>query len=233
MTNAPSRPSFPKFVLTLVSQLVYPILIVGLSGDWRWVAGWTFGLWFSFFCILTITYLYFQDPALLAERSRRPGSGGEPVWDRYATAAIFVFFFAWLVLMPLDAKRFHWSEGFPLGLQVLGGVLLLLSSFLMFRAVADNTFASSLVRIQEERGQTVISSGVYRIVRHPMYLGAVCMTLGAPLLLGSRLGLMLSPLVIGVLILRIIGEERLLADQLEGYDAYRRKVRYRLIPWVW
>lgn len=233
MANESSRPSFPKYVLTLICQTIYPILIVGLSGDWRWIEGWVLGLWFSCFCIVTIRYLYHHDPALLAERSRRLGSGGEPTWDRFAVSAIFMLFLAWFVIMPLDAKRFHWSAGFPVGLQGVGGALQLLGSYFMFRAVAENTFASSVVRIQKERGQKVISSGVYRLVRHPMYLGAICMILGGPLLLGSRYGMALSPLLIAVLVIRTLGEERLLADRLEGYEAYRQKVRYRLIPWVW
>ncbi len=233
MADAPRRPSFPKFFLAIVCQFVYPILVVGLGGDWRWGAGWAFGLWFSGFCLATLSYLYVRDPALLAERSRRPGTGGEPTWDRVALVAITVLFMAWFVLMPLDARRFHWTAGFPVAWQVLGGVLLLLGSFFMFRAVADNTFASAMVRIQAERGQQVVSSGVYRLVRHPMYLGATAMTLGAPLLLGSRWGLALGLLIIAVLALRILGEERLLADQLEGYDDYRKQVRYRLFPGVW
>ena len=233
MAEASSRPSFATYVLTLVAQAVYPIGVVWLSGDWRWVEGWLFGLWFSGFCVATIRYLYHHDPALLAERSRRPGTGGEPIWDRVALLAISVLFVAWFVIMPLDAKRFHWSPDFPLGLKLAGAGLLLLGSYFMYRALVENTFASSMVRIQAERKQKVITSGVYRLVRHPMYLGAIAMTLGAPLLLGSRWGLALGFLVIAVLALRTLGEERLLAECLEGYDAYRKQVRYRLIPWVW
>lgn len=233
MATESSRPSVRKLILTLVAQLVYPLFIVGLAGDWRWVEGWIFGLWFSGFCLITITYLYLHDPALLVERSRLPGTGGEPTWDRFVLAATSASFLIWLIVMPLDAMRFHWTASFPAELRVLGAFLLLPASFFMFRAMADNTYASTLVRIQEERSQKVVSSGVYRLVRHPMYLGAICMTLGAPLLLGSWYGLALTPLTIGILVIRIIGEERLLADRLEGYDAYRQKVRFRLLPRVW
>lgn len=233
MAQSPPKPSMPKFILAIAGQLVYPLLIVGLSGDWRWAAGWAFGLWFSGFCIATLSHLYWRDPALLAERSRRPGTGGEPPWDRAVLVAIAVLFAAWFVLMPLDARRFHWTAGFPVAWQIIGAGLLLLGSFFMFRALADNTFASAMVRVQEERKQTVVTSGVYGLVRHPMYLGAVAMTLGAPLLLGSRVGLALSPLIIAVFVARILGEERLLADRLAGYDAYRERVRYRLIPGIW
>ena len=103
----------------------------------------------------------------------------------------------------------------------------------MFRALADNTFASQLVRIQTERWQRVIDTGVYGFVRHPMYLGGSLVFVGGALLLGSVCGLLLALAMIGLLILRIFGEEKLLAHDLEGYPAYTQKVRYRLVPHVW
>ena len=233
MVDAPSRPSYPKYVLTLLSQVILPIVLLWLSGDWGWIAGWIFGFWLSGFCIACIRYLYVHDPALLAERSRRPGTGGEPVWDQVAIVAIGVVFLAWFVIMPLDARRFHWSPDFPLGLKLMGLALLILGSTFMYRALVENTFASSMVRLQPERRQRVITSGVYRVVRHPMYMGAIAMMLGGPLLLSSRWGLAIAALMIVVLALRTLGEDRMLADRLEGYEAYRKQVRYRLIPWVW
>ena len=103
----------------------------------------------------------------------------------------------------------------------------------MLRALADNTYASQLVRIQTERGQHVVDTGVYGFVRHPMYLGGTLMFVGGPLLLGSVCGLLAGLAAVGLLILRILGEEKLLARDLEGYRAYREKVRYRLMPHVW
>jgi protein-S-isoprenylcysteine O-methyltransferase Ste14 len=90
-----------------------------------------------------------------------------------------------------------------------------------------------LVRIQSERGQHVIDTGVYGFVRHPMYLGASLVFVGGALLLGSVCGLLAGLAMVGLLILRIFGEEKLLARDLEGYRAYCEKVRYRLIPHVW
>jgi len=89
------------------------------------------------------------------------------------------------------------------------------------------------VRIQTERGQHVIDTGIYGIVRHPLYLGASLVLVGVGLLLGSVCGLLADLAIVGLLILRIFGEEKLLARNLEGYRAYREKVRYRLIPYVW
>ena len=101
------------------------------------------------------------------------------------------------------------------------------------RAFTDNTYASQLVRIQTERDQRVIETGVYGFVRHPMYLGGSLTFIGGELLLGSVSGLLLSLVMIGILVVRIFVEENLLIRDLEGYQAYREKVRYRLVPRVW
>jgi len=135
--------------------------------------------------------------------------------------------------MPLDAKRYGWTEYFPLWLKFVGGIFLLISFFFFSRSYAENTFVSPLIRIQKERGQQVITTGVYSIVRHPMYLGGALLFIGAPLLLGSLFGIAAGLLVVFLLVGRIIGEEKMLEDELEGYAEYKRKVRYRLIPYIW
>ena len=144
-----------------------------------------------------------------------------------------VGFIAWIGIIPLDAKRFGWSPVFPLWLNILGGVMLAGSFFLFFRSYTDNTFLSPLVRIQEERKQQVVSTGVYGIVRHPMYLGGILMFIGAPLLLGSGYGLLPGLALTVLLMARIHGEEEMLARDLEGYREYMQKVRYRLVPFLW
>ncbi len=135
--------------------------------------------------------------------------------------------------MPLDARRFGWSPEFPLWLKIIGGVLLLPALFLIYRATADNTFLSALARIQDERKQRVITTGVYSFVRHPLYLGCLLMLVGAPLLVGSLVGVAISLLGAATLVARILGEEKMMLDELEGYREYKNKVRYRLIPFIW
>ncbi len=135
--------------------------------------------------------------------------------------------------MPLDARRFAWTPPLSLALKAAGGALLLASAFFLFRAFHDNTFLSPLVRIQAERKQRVVSTGVYALVRHPMYLGAILMFVGAPLLLGSAIGIGVAAAMTLLLAFRVVGEERVLTDELEGYAEYRKKVRYRLVPLVW
>jgi protein-S-isoprenylcysteine O-methyltransferase Ste14 len=135
--------------------------------------------------------------------------------------------------MPLDAKRFGWSPPFPLWLEAIGLALLVGSAFLFFRSYTDNTFLSPLVRIQEDREQQVISTGVYGFVRHPMYLGGILMFVGAPLLLGSAWGLVVGLALTVLLMARILGEEAMLARELDGYREYTQRVRYRLFPYFW
>lgn len=217
-------------IITVIYLLIYPALIIGLAGDVYWVEGWIFNVWFLALCFVTIIYLYFRDPALLAERYRTGGARG---LDKYFIYAFMVLFFAWFVIMPLDAKRFAWTAEFPLWLKIGGAFLLAVSAFFLFRAFSDNTFLAPVIRIQTERKQKVVSNGVYGVVRHPMYLGAIALFFGAPLLLNSKYGLLISLLIAIMLIIRIKGEEKMLVGELEGYADYRKKVKYRLIPLVW
>jgi protein-S-isoprenylcysteine O-methyltransferase Ste14 len=102
----------------------------------------------------------------------------------------------------------------------------------MFSAFRENTFAAPVVKLQTGRGQRVISSGLYGIMRHPMYLGGALLLLGAPLLLGSTYGLATGLLMVVILVIRSIGEEEMLRRELEGYDQYMQEVRWRLIPFI-
>lgn len=213
--------------------LLYPLVLMALSGDGHWIEGWVFSLWFVALCAVTMVYLYLKDPALLAERYRRPGTGDEESWDTYFVYAFGALFVAWFALMPLDARRFHWSPAFPFWATLAGAILLAIASFFTFRAFTDNTFLSPLVRIQTERNQRLVSTGVYGFVRHPLYLGAVCMLMGAPLFLGSVSGLVVGAALTSLLMARIVGEEHMLVARLEGYKDYRNRVRYRLIPYLW
>jgi protein-S-isoprenylcysteine O-methyltransferase Ste14 len=212
--------------------VVFLGLLLWLSGDWRWVEGWIFGVWWVSLFAAILLWLRSRDAALLAERFRMPGTGGESRFDLAIFIGIKVCGLALIVVPPLDL-RFCWTPRLPLWCEVCGGILLLGGSFPFFRAFTDNTFASPLVRIQSERSQHVIDNGVYGVVRHPMYLGASLVFVGGAMLLGSISGLLLALGMAGLLVVRIFGEEKLLARDLEGYKEYLQKVRYRLVPHVW
>ena len=135
-------------------------------------------------------------------------------------------------LDALDAVRFHWSQ-MPGWLQVVGAVLLLCSFYLFFLTFRENPYLSPAVRVQTERGQTVISTGPYRYVRHPMYGTTIVFIVGTTLLLGSWYGLLLGPILVVGIAFRAVQEERVLRAELPGYDTYMARVKYRLIPYVW
>jgi protein-S-isoprenylcysteine O-methyltransferase Ste14 len=231
------RAVHPVSVLRLagaaLSIAMWPALMFVLAGDGRWPAGWIFAAWFLGLCATVITWLWRKDPALLAERFRRPGSGGQQGDDQLIVYGLAAGFAAWIALMPLDARRFGWTPAPPVALRAVGAALLAASALLLFRSFHDNTFLSPLVRVQSERRQRVVSSGVYAFVRHPMYLGAVLMFVGAPILLGSALGLAVAAAMTLLLGYRILIEERVLVRELDGYAEYRNTVRYRLIPLLW
>ena len=222
-----------KLFLTFIYILIFPLVLLFISGNWLWVQGWIFSIWFIGLCYTTIIYLYRYDPALLEERYKQPGSEGEKGWDKYFMYILFPSFVIWFLIMPLDAQRFAWTISFPIWLEALGLILLIGSAFFLFRSYKDNTFVSPLVRIQSERDQKVVSTGVYGFVRHPMYLGGILLFLGAPLILGSIYGLIIGIFLSLLFVARIMGEEEMLLEELEGYPNYKNKVKYRLIPYIW
>jgi protein-S-isoprenylcysteine O-methyltransferase Ste14 len=222
-----------KIVLTFLFILLFPALLFLLAGDGEWPEAWVFTIWFILLCYITIMYLYRKDPALLAERYRKPGTGNQEPWDLFVVSGLVAGFTVWIAIMPLDAKRFGWSPVFPHWVQFIGVAMLAGSFFFFFRSYADNTFLSPLVRIQDDRKQNLVSTGVYGFVRHPMYLGGVLMFLGTPLLLGSIYGFIAGLVLSVLLIVRIVGEEVMLLRELEGYRDYCKKVRFRLVPFIW
>jgi hypothetical protein len=113
-----------KVAFVLLYILLFPALLFLLSGNFTWPEGWVFSIWFIVLCYSTILYLYRKDPALLAERYMQPGAGNQERWDRYVVYGIVIGFILWIVIMPLDAKRFGWSPVFPLWLKGIGGALL-------------------------------------------------------------------------------------------------------------
>lgn len=202
------------------------------AGTLVWPAGWTYlALVFGFTAAVS-TWLLRSNPDLLAERMTGIGHPGQKTWDKVFLALTALAFFAWLVVMALDAVRFRWSQ-MPLWLQGIGVFLLVGSFYIFYLTFRENTYLSPAVRVQTERGQTVVSTGPYRYVRHPMYAAFVLFAIGTALLLGSWYGLLGGLLLIGMVAWRAVQEERVLRDELEGYSAYMTRVRYRFVPFLW
>jgi protein-S-isoprenylcysteine O-methyltransferase Ste14 len=212
--------------------LIFPLILFSLAGDLHWTEAWIFSIIFQLVCYTPLIYLYFHDPALLKERFGSPVQQDQKRWDKVLLILFFVDFFVWFAIMPLDARRFHWSPEFPFWSKAAGTLLLILAGIMLFEALRENTFAAPVVKLQKERGQKVISTGVYSIVRHPMYTGAVLLFIGTPLLLGSLLGLAMGLVLILTIAARSLGEEAMLKRELDGYSEYMKEVKWRMIPFV-
>jgi len=174
-------------------------------------------------------YLAKYDPALLKRRTEAGIAYEKEPEQKVIISFLFIAFFALVVLPPLDF-RFGWSS-VPWYISVVGDALVIVSFYVFYLVSKVNTYAAANVRVEE--GQKVISTGVYGLVRHPMYFGALFLVVGTPLALGSWWTLLLIPLFLPILYFRIANEEKVLLRDLQGYEEYRNKVRYRLIPYVW
>jgi protein-S-isoprenylcysteine O-methyltransferase Ste14 len=212
--------------------VVFALALFLAAGTIAWPAGWAFLVLFFGFTVALSLWLLRHNPSLLTERMTGIGKADQKAWDKLFFILANVVFLAWLVVMPLDAVRFHWSH-MPLWLQLVGAILLLGSFYLFFLTFRENAYLSPAVRVQSERGQTVVSTGPYHYVRHPMYATAIIFLVGTTLLLGSWYGLLVGLILVIGIALRAVQEERTLRAELPGYDAYMTQVKYHLIPYVW
>jgi protein-S-isoprenylcysteine O-methyltransferase Ste14 len=222
-----------RALLVIVAEfLVIAGLLFVPAGTVSWLAGWVFMALLCGITLIVVRMLVRCDPELLKERVASPIQRDQPLWDRVLIPVFMLLFVAWLVLMSLDAARFGWSD-VPVWLQVLGALGLVLSFYVMYLIFRKNAYLYPVVKLQEERGQSVVTTGPYRYVRHPLYSSGLIFFLATALLLGSWLGLLFSSVLIAMIILRTALEDRLLRSGLTGYTEYAQTVRYRLIPHVW
>ena len=208
-----------------------------LFGLMLFLPAWTFAYWqaWVFLAVFAVStwvpslYLMRTNPAALERRMRAgPRAETRPV-QKVVMVFAFLSLAAMMVVSVLD-HRFGWSA-VPPAISVLGDVLVATGLGLAMLVIVQNSYAAANITV--EAGQTLVSTGLYGFVRHPMYTGSVIMMVGIPLALGSYWGLLLViPGLIG-LAFRIFDEEKLLAQELDGYREYARRVRYRLVPNVW
>ncbi len=228
------RQGIIMWVVKAAVGLPFIVAILFLAaGRWDWVWGWVFVGLFIAASIAHVLIMIPINPALLAERSKGLREEGAPKWDKFLTGmgAGLLPMLSWIIA-GLNV-RFGWPPPMPLILQLGGVVVFLLGWGMVLWATAVNTFFTTTVRIQKERGHTVQTSGPYQFVRHPGYLGALVYQLATPFLLGSWWAFIPMVLAVPFFIVRIVLEERLLRHGLAGYREYTQQVSYRLIPGVW
>lgn len=213
----------------IIGLIVFGVLIFVPAGTLAYWQGWAFIAVFSLSTNIIGIYLALNDPVLL-ERRKKVGPAAEtrPA-QKIIIALSFAVFIVLLVVAGLD-HRYGWSQ-VPVWVSVLGNALVALGLMIDLGVFRENSYGGSTIEKTED--QKVISSGPYAIVRHPMYVGVVIMALGVPLALGSWWGLILVLASLALLVLRILDEEKMLRAELEGYEAYARNVRYRLVPGLW
>jgi protein-S-isoprenylcysteine O-methyltransferase Ste14 len=216
-------------IQTLLSVPIVGVLLFLPAGTFDYWEGWVFVAIFYAFNLEHTAFLALIDPKLLDRRMYVVPASEKGMIQKIIVTLAFVFFAGLSVLPALD-HRFGWSE-VPVFVVIIGNVLVILSYLGFYRVFRENTYGAATIQVESE--QTVISTGPYGIVRHPMYSAALIMSVGMPLALGSWWGLlMLAP---GVLVLawRLLDEEKFLHKNLPGYTAYTQKVRWRLAPHVW
>lgn len=226
--------------MSLRSKLVVRLslgLIIGAAllfipaGSWKFWQGWAF-LGVTFIpSVLSFLYFYKHDPQLVERRLQRKEKVSEQKLLMRVSRPVFLAAF----LLPGLDYRWGWSRSFlgavPLWLILLSQVLVLGGFLLVFWVMKVNSFASRTIQV--EAGQRVISTGPYRVVRHPLYSGSLVMWLASPLALGSYIAWPAFALLIPFYVIRLLNEEKVLRQELPGYSEYCLRTRFRLVPFVW
>jgi len=213
----------------LITNLLFTTLLFVCAGRMDYTQGWIFllaNLFATFSNFLTIR----KNVDLMHERSSM-GEGAKP-WDKKILKWSAVLYFLLILISGIDSGRFQWTS-FHKMISIAGVVVMLLGQLLFLTARKENIFFSSVVRIQRERGHVVCETGLYRVVRHPGYLGMIFSWIGIPMITTSIWGTLPTVIAIFLLVLRTSFEDRTLKSELDGYADYCRKTRYKLLPYVW
>lgn len=223
-----------KLIIPTLKTFLFGAIFLGVL---LFLPAWTFNYWQAWvFMVVFMTstniigvYLSLKDPALLERRKNFGPTAEQSVAQKIIISLSVLSFLGLMVFSALD-HRFGWSQVTPY-VSLVGDALVALGLFIDLLVFRENSYGAS--NIQTFEGQKVISTGLYGLVRHPMYMGVLVMVIGTPLALGSHWGLLILALTLPVLIWRILDEEKLLKNDLPGYTEYAQKVRYRLVPYIW
>ncbi|MBN1992708.1 MAG: isoprenylcysteine carboxylmethyltransferase family protein [Anaerolineae bacterium] len=210
--------------------IFFAVILFPIAGQWDWGWGWIFIGLFALASIVNVLILVPTNPALLAQRSRGLREEGASQTDKFLTGmgAGLMPMLSWIVA-ALDA-RFGWSA-MPLALHLVGVLGFVFGWAFVLWATGSNAYFSTTVRLHA--GHTVQTGGPYQLVRHPGYVGAILYQLVTPFLLGSWWAFIPAILSAPFLVVRTALEDTMLQQNLDGYQAYARQVRYRLLPGVW
>ncbi len=232
LTNAQVKTRAARWLVReTLGNLILIAILFGVVGRWDWWMGWALSGIYIVWTVATAVLILPVNPAMLAERARIHADRKR--WDVVIVGLMGVAMVAEYVVASLDV-RFGWTTPMPLAVQLAGFAICILGQDgLLVWAMVVNSFFVATVRIQSERQHTVVSTGPYRFVRHPGYLGAILLHLGVPFMLSSIWALIPGALTAIVVIVRTALEDKTLQAELPGYREYTQRVRYRLLPGVW
>ncbi len=220
-------------VRTLVNVAVYGLLLFLPAWRWDWPRAWILLLLVFAGMLATRLWALRGRESLLRERGKAPIQAGQPFADKLLVVGFLIVFPAFIAFIPVDVFHLH-LLAMPIAVVSFAGLLLFVLGWLVISlAFRENAFALAIVKPQDERGQTVVETGVYSVVRHPLYFGVILVTVGVALWLESYAAAILAIVPIGLLVLRVLVEEKFLLSRLRGYGDYRKRVEHRLFPLVW
>lgn len=229
-TRPQSRTAPSRIVTGILVLVLFIAVWFTIAGRLTWWQGWALVLTFTAYVSVLLLRLSSLNPDLVRERSQ-PAEKAEP-WDRVVMSIYTVILLILLIVAALDGGRYQWSS-VPLGVQMIGWLLLAVTGLLVWHVMMTNAFLSSWARLQEEREQVVVQEGAYGHIRHPMYLGVIVAFLGIPIALGSWWAMIPSIAIVGLFVYRTYREDLMLIQGLTGYVEYTERVRYRLLPGIW
>ena len=212
-----------------LARVIMAFILVLTSGTWTWINIWIYAALASLTSVLVYIFVVRVNPSLYNERGNLRENTKK--WDLIWVRVYALISYSSIIIASLDKKNCWSSLGN--GWIIPGGILIIISGVLATWAMAENNYFSSVVRIQDDRGQTVITSGPYQYIRHPGYLGAILYYIGTSMVLDSWISFFPALIIIIGFIFRIQFEERTLKEELDGYERYTQKVEYRLIPGIW
>jgi protein-S-isoprenylcysteine O-methyltransferase Ste14 len=214
----------------IFSVLIQIPLLFLPAGRWDWIEGWIYLVMFFIFITSELLILNKKNPEVIVNRMKmkKKKLTASQRSDKWLFPFISITFIG-IFLVPAFDLRYNWTV-VPYYIEIVGFIILTIALYLLFRSMLDNAYASKVLDIRKESGHKVIDTGVYSVMRHPMYTGFSLMGFGVALGLGSWWALILAALLVGLLIIRISYEEKMLLEELEGYKEYKKNVKYKLIP---
>lgn len=232
LENQPKAITPRTVVLMLFFVVVIPFLPLLISRQWDWVEAWIYAIIGVLGFAISRVLAARRHPDLLAERARFLQHEDAKAWDKVLSPLVGLGGGLIPLVAGLDAL-FGWSAPFSLPAKIVALFFILAGYALGTWALLENRFFSAMVRIQTERGHHVVSSGPYRWIRHPGYAGALLTYLATPVFLDARWAFLPAAFITIVLVVRTSLEDKALQEDLEGYRAYVKQTRYRLLPGVW